>query len=61
VKIFSLPHLGELPSIELGFRGPVAEVEQAYIALCRQLDARGDSYESAAQPLSLAGDRFPAN
>jgi len=61
VKIFSLPHLGELPSIEMGFRGPAAKVEQAYIALCQQLDARGDQYESAAQPSALAGDRFPGN
>lgn len=48
-KIFSLPHLGESPSIEMGFRGPVAEVEQAFLALCRQLDARGHVYESVTQ------------
>ena len=48
-KIFSLPHLGASPSIELGFRGPAAEVDQAYIDLCHRLDGRGDTYEHIDQ------------
>ena len=48
-KIFSLPHLGASPSIELGFRGPAAEVDQAYIDLCHRLDGRGNAYEHIDQ------------
>ena len=48
-KIFSLPHVGELPSIEIGFRGAIAEVNQAYSELCKRLDGRGDEY----QPVDL--------
>ena len=48
-KIFSLPHMGASPSIELGFRGPAAEVDQAYIDLCHRLDGRGDTYEHTDQ------------
>ena len=41
VKIFSLPHLGEPPTIEIGFRGPAVAVETAYAELCYQLQKRG--------------------
>ena len=55
-KIFSLPHLGESPYIEMGFRGSVAEVEQAYKALCHRLDGRGDKYEHSDQSMGLANE-----
>ena len=45
-RLFSLPHLGEPPTIEIGFRGPAAVVELAYTALCQQLKMRGDEFDS---------------
>jgi len=45
VKIFSLPHLGEPPTIEIGFRGPAVAVETAYAALCYRLQKRGDVFD----------------
>jgi molybdopterin-biosynthesis enzyme MoeA-like protein len=44
-KIFSLPHLGEVPTIEIGFRGPAVAVEKAYAALCHRLQKRGELFD----------------
>lgn len=44
VKLFSLPCLGEVPRIELGFRGG-AQVEEAYGVLRHLLDAEGVTYQ----------------
>jgi molybdopterin-biosynthesis enzyme MoeA-like protein len=45
-KLFSLPHLGEPPTIEIGFRGPAEVVDQAYSALCHRLKKRGDEFDN---------------
>jgi len=55
-KIFSLPHLGESPYIEMGFRGSAPEVEQAYKALCHRLEGRGDIYEHSDQTKGLVNE-----
>lgn len=44
VRLFSLPHLGEVPAIELGFRGERAAVRVAYSELLQALDDFGLHY-----------------
>ena len=43
-KLFSLPHMGSAPSIELGFRGESSEVEAAFSRLVAVLSTRGLEY-----------------
>lgn len=45
VKLFSLPHIGEQPHIEIGFRGPLDAIESAYKDLCESLDKNNVDYE----------------
>jgi molybdopterin-biosynthesis enzyme MoeA-like protein len=45
VKLFSLPHIGEQPHIEIGFRGVEYAVEMAFTSLCQFLDDREVDYE----------------
>ena len=45
VKLFSLPHMGEQPHIEIGFRGVEHAVEVAFTALCQFLDDTEIDYE----------------
>lgn len=47
VRLFSLPRLGQVPTIELGFRG-VEGVEAAFAALRGRLDAAGIRYQTTA-------------
>jgi molybdopterin-biosynthesis enzyme MoeA-like protein len=47
-KLFSLPHLGDASSIELGFRGPADAVAKAFADLVAELEGRALSYESAS-------------
>ena len=44
-KLFSLPHLGSNPSIELGFRGEQSAVETAFSELVAALSTRGLEFE----------------
>lgn len=46
-KLFSLPRLGEIPYVELGYRGG-AEIEQPFSALLEGLRAGGFSFELRA-------------
>lgn len=48
VKLFSLPRLGEVNSIELGFRGERSAVETAFADLTAALEARGLTVQTAA-------------
>ena len=48
VKLFSLPHLGEVNSIELGFRGERAAVESAFADLQAAIAMQGLRVQSAA-------------
>jgi molybdopterin-biosynthesis enzyme MoeA-like protein len=45
VKLFSLPHIGEQPYIEIGFRGSLDAVESAYKDLCEALDNNNVVYQ----------------
>jgi molybdopterin-biosynthesis enzyme MoeA-like protein len=45
VKLFSLPHIGEKPHIEIGLRGSLDDVERAYQDLCESLDNSSVVYE----------------
>jgi len=55
-RLFSLPHLGGVNSIELGFRGQAAEVEKAFAGLIEELNHRGLVFDvDAAAGLSVAG------
>lgn len=47
-KLFSLPHMGEQPYIEIGFRGPVDSVQLSYHALCQYLDQAHIRYQPAS-------------
>lgn len=44
-KLFSLPHLGDVNSIELGFRGQASEVDTAFADLIEELKHRGLVFE----------------
>jgi molybdopterin-biosynthesis enzyme MoeA-like protein len=44
-KLFSLPHMGSIPSIELGFRGEQSAVEAAFSGLVAVLSTRGLKFE----------------
>lgn len=44
-KLFSLPHMGRIPSIELGFRGEQSAVEAAFSDLAAALSRRGLEFE----------------
>ena len=44
-KLFSLPHMGSIPSIELGFRGEQSAVEAAFSGLVAALSTRGLEFE----------------
>jgi len=44
-KLFSLPHMGSRPSIELGFRGEQSVVEAAFSRLVSALSRRGLEFE----------------
>jgi len=50
VKLFSLPHLGQAPSIEIGFRGPPVQVDEAWAGLCEVLDRRGCAFGKESDP-----------
>ena len=47
-RLFSLPHLGETSSIELGFRGPQSVVQRAFDDLVAELNRRSLSFELAS-------------
>jgi len=44
-KLFSLPHMGSIPSIELGFRGEQSAVGAAFSGLVAALSMRGLEFE----------------
>jgi molybdopterin-biosynthesis enzyme MoeA-like protein len=44
-KLFSLPHMGDVPSIELGFRGERSEVQAALSRLVAALNMRELKFE----------------
>jgi molybdopterin-biosynthesis enzyme MoeA-like protein len=48
VKIFSLPHMGDDPYIELGFRGDPEKVSQAFASLQEALEEGGITYQGQA-------------
>ena len=48
VKIFSLPHMGDDPYIELGFRGDPGKVSQAFASLQEALEQGGITYQGQA-------------
>jgi len=50
-KLFSLPHMGSIPSIELGFRGEQSAVEAAFPGLVAALSARGLEVEGPPEGL----------
>jgi molybdopterin-biosynthesis enzyme MoeA-like protein len=54
LKLFSLPHLGDDPYIELGFRGE-GELEQAIQALCALLEKQDVVFEPM-ESKSTGGD-----
>ncbi len=47
-RLFSLPHLGETSSIELGFRGRYGAVQRAFDDLVAELNNRSLSFELAS-------------
>lgn len=47
-RLFSLPHLGAINSIELGFRGQAGPVQRAFDDLVAQLESRALSFELAS-------------
>ena len=47
-RLFSLPHLGESSSIELGFRGRQSDVQRAFDDLVAELQSRALSFELAS-------------
>ena len=47
-RLFSLPHLGETSSIELGFRGRHSAVQRAFDDLVAELNERALSFELAS-------------
>lgn len=47
-RLFSLPRLGEINTVEIGFRGPEAAVTVAFAALLAEITARGIAIQSTA-------------
>jgi molybdopterin-biosynthesis enzyme MoeA-like protein len=48
VKMFSLPHMGENPYIELGFRGDPDSVSQGFADLLQRLEEDGIAFQGEA-------------
>jgi molybdopterin-biosynthesis enzyme MoeA-like protein len=53
-KLFSLPHMGETKSIEVGFRGQPAAVETAFKQLVSSLDSLGCEFR-IDNPVGISG------